>query len=60
MRRGYIENAHNGAIHPVDIDHEPSASDAITEILSRHDEIGDTVDGDIDSSEVSEMMSRLT
>jgi hypothetical protein len=59
MRRGYVENAHSGPILPVDIDHEPSADNAITEILSRLDEIGDKVDGDIDSGEVSEMMSRL-
>jgi hypothetical protein len=59
MRRGYIGSAHRGPIQPIDILLEPAADAAITEILSRLDEIGDTIDGEVGSNEVAEMLTTL-
>jgi hypothetical protein len=51
VRRGYVAGrGDQGPVKPLPIDYDPTYEDIITEIISRLDEIGDVVDGDVPSS----------
>jgi hypothetical protein len=48
IRRGFFEKQYLGrAVRPLSIDYETAHEDAIAEVISRLDEIGDVVDGDV-------------
>jgi hypothetical protein len=52
MRRGYIESsAASGPIEPIEIEFEEAWEDAISTAVSRLDEIGDLVDGEVTTGE---------
>lgn len=60
MRRGYIECAvDSGPIQPIDIEFEEAWEDAISAAVSRLDEIGDTVDGEVSSDEALDLLQLL-
>lgn len=56
VRRGYIEDPNGGPVQPLNIDYEDAWEDAIVEAVSRMDEIGDIIDGEISSHEVRNMI----
>ncbi len=56
VRRGYIAGTKTSAIEPINIDYEVSHEEQIAEIVSRLDEIGDIVDGNISDDELAAMI----
>lgn len=56
---GFVANRSPGPIRPVEIDFEDAWEDAIAEAVSRLDEIGDAVDGEVTGSEVLDLLQRL-
>ena len=60
MRRGYLVDGRRGEpARPIDIDYEAGAEKALVEVLARLDEIGDVVDGQVNSDEIQEMLQSL-
>jgi len=60
VRRGYVEGAlADGPVTPVDIVFELEPEDAISQVVSRLDEIGDLVDGVVASDEAIDLLRRL-
>jgi hypothetical protein len=61
VRRGYVAGKGNRLpLKPLSIEYEPSYEDQIAEILSRLDEIGDLVDGDVPGTEkICEFLASL-
>ena len=56
MRRGYVGRATEGQpVRPVEIEYEPEFEGPISEVLSRLDELGDIIDGEIDQNELTEL-----
>lgn len=57
IRRGYFENqpADRGG-KPLEIDYDSAYEDAIVEVVSRLDEIGDAVDGDVPGEAETELL----
>lgn len=60
VRRGYVAGKGSGSIRPIVIGYEKPHETLIAEIIGRLDEIGDKVDGAVDSFEQEEMMRSLT
>lgn len=58
VRRGYI--AGELPVRSITIDYDPQAEDTIADVVSRLDEIGDTVDGEVSSDEIGEMLASLS
>ena len=57
IRRGYAQGQHLGkGIMPLSIDYEAAHEDAIVEIISRLDQVGDSVDGDIPDENETELL----
>jgi len=56
VRRSYIAGTKTSAIEPINIDYEVSHEEQIAEIVSRLDEIGDIVDGNISDDELAAMI----
>ncbi|KQQ94580.1 hypothetical protein ASF62_10955 [Leifsonia sp. Leaf325] len=59
MRRGYVARAAEGPIESIDIDYDQQWEDGIAMVISRLDEIGDVVDGEIDNAEAHELLQSL-
>lgn len=60
MRWGFIAHPElRGPILPVAIEFDETCEDAISDIVSRLDEIGDAVDGEVMSSEILEFLRLL-
>ncbi|MGO4860231.1 hypothetical protein [Arthrobacter sp. 2MCAF14] len=59
VRRGYIANQKGGPIQPLNIDYEEVWENPIVEAVSRLDEIGDIIDGEISSDEVRDLIQLL-
>lgn len=61
IRRGYFENQPSGrGGKPLEIDYDSAYEDAIAEVVSRLDEIGDVVDGDVpDEAETALLLYSL-
>jgi hypothetical protein len=59
VRRGYVEGHSGGPVQPIAIEFEPAAEDEIAEIVSRLDEIGDLIDGNLTSEEIEAMRRNL-
>jgi len=59
IRRGYLAGAHRGPIRPLWIDYEPAVEDDIAHVLSRLDEIGDALDGEVSAQEIDELLALL-
>jgi len=60
MRCGFVGAPGGAPVQPIEIDWDPDAQDIIADVLSRLDELGDTIDGTVDEHEVNEMIARLT
>lgn len=56
---GFVANRSLGPIRPVEIDFEDAWEDAIAEAVSRLDEIGDVVDGEITEGELLDLLQLL-
>lgn len=60
MRRGYIAgHTVRGPIEPLEIEFDDAWEDAISAIVSRLDEIGDAVDGEVTTSEILDFLQLL-
>ena len=59
VRRGYLAPGVHGTVRPLEIEFEPAGADQIADAVSRLDEIGDQVDGDIGASELDELARLL-
>lgn len=57
VRRGYIAGTTKGPVRPLKIEYDHVHEDAIIEIISRLDEIGDAIDGEVSDEELSAMLS---
>jgi hypothetical protein len=56
---GFIANRSKGPIRPVEIDFEEAWEDAIAAAVSRLDEIGDSVDGEVSAGEALDLLQLL-
>lgn len=59
VRRGYVARAAEGPIRPLDIAYEEAWEEAIAAAVSRLDEIGDVVDGEVTQGEVFDLLQLL-
>jgi len=60
IRRGYIARPEVSLpIQPLEIEFDDTCEDAISETVSRLDEIGDVVDGEVNSSEILDLLQLL-
>lgn len=59
-RRGYAGGlVESGPIKPIDIEFEEAWEDAISTAVSRLDEIGDAIDGEVTAAEVLDLLQLL-
>lgn len=58
VRRGYVAGG-SGGVRPLDIIFDENNEDLIVEIIARLDDIGDLVDGEVDASELQQMLVDL-
>lgn len=59
VRRGYVPSPAEGPIRPLDIAYEEPWEEAIAAAVSRLDEIGDAVDGEVTRGEVLDLLQLL-
>lgn len=59
VRRGYVAGRRDCPIRPLDIEYDFACEDEIAAAVSRLDEIGDLVDGDVTSGEVFDLLQLL-
>ena len=60
MKRGYIGRTTDGQpVKAIEIEYEPEFEEPISEVISRFDELGDIIDGEIDRFELSELSMLL-
>ncbi len=59
VRRGYVTGAAHGPTVPIRIEYAGEDEDQIADIISRLDEIGDQIDGNIDAHELDEILLAL-
>jgi hypothetical protein len=59
VRRGYVAGQERGPVQPIKIEYEAEAEDELAEIIARLDELGDRIDGQIDSREIDGMLHTL-
>lgn len=59
VRRGYVTGGADGPIRPVAIDFEEAFEDAISAAVSRLDEIGDLIDGEVTADEALNLLQLL-
>lgn len=60
VRRGYVEgSSERQPILPLMIDFEATGEDAISQAVSRLDEIGDVVDGQVSNDEMIDLLRNL-
>lgn len=57
-RRGYVEGA-SGPVRPIGIEYEGDSEDAIAEAISRLDELGDDIDGELALGELDDLLELL-
>ncbi|HSY15741.1 MAG TPA: hypothetical protein VK816_07130 [Jatrophihabitantaceae bacterium] len=59
VKRGYIVGRSTGPVRPVDIEYQRGYETAISESISRLDEIGDVVDGVLREGEIDDFLAAL-
>jgi len=59
MRRGYVAGAQAGPISSIAIDFEAPFEQAIADVISRLDELGDSIDGVIGDEDLQDMLRSL-
>lgn len=59
VRRGFVEGTGGGPIRPIDIEFEDAWEDAISAAVSRLDEIGDMIDGEVTTGEALDLLQLL-
>lgn len=59
MRRGFVEGDVDGPIQPIDIEFEEAWEDGISTAVSRLDEIGDVIDGEVTTGEALDLLQLL-
>lgn len=60
MKRGYIGTSSCVPLDPIEIDYDKTSEEIIVEVLSRLDEIGDLIDGNVEPREIGEWIRLLT
>ncbi|MGI8916331.1 MAG: hypothetical protein ACR2JY_21590 [Chloroflexota bacterium] len=55
-RRGYVAGATRGPVGPLRIEYDPLHEDDIVNSISRLDEIGDVIDGEVSDEEINDML----
>jgi len=58
VRRGYLAGGLE-PVHAIGIEYDRKNEDAIADVVARLDELGDDIDGEIDSAELRELEMRL-
>jgi hypothetical protein len=58
-RRGYVSGNVDGVLNPIEIAYDKCHEDLIVDIIGRLDEIGDKIDGVVDSAELMAMLRVL-
>lgn len=59
LRYGHAVKRGSGPLQPINIDYDPDYEDAIVEALSRLDELGDLVDGELRAGETEQLLRGL-
>lgn len=59
VRRGYIAGRSDRPIRPLDIEYDDACEEEIAAAVSRLDEIGDVVDGEVTTGEVLDLLRLL-
>lgn len=59
MRRGYVASTASSPVSPIEIEFEDAWEDAISEAVSRLDEIGDLIDGEVGTGEALSLLRLL-
>ncbi len=59
VRRGYVSGTARGAISALDLAYEPGHEESIADAVSRLDELGETVDGEVTPDEIRDLLRRL-
>jgi hypothetical protein len=59
MRRGFVEAVVDGPTQPIDVEFEAAWEDAISATISRLDEIGDMIDGEVTTGEALDLLQLL-
>ncbi len=59
VRRGYVADRTGHPIRPIDIEYEGAFEEGIAAAMSRLDEIGDQVDGEISTGEILDLLQLL-
>ena len=59
VRRGYVASPSKEPIRPLDIEYEEAWEDAIVEVVSRLDEIGDLIEGEVTVGDALDLLELL-
>ncbi|MBT1004023.1 hypothetical protein KIH31_15660 [Paenarthrobacter sp. DKR-5] len=59
VRRGYVAGSGDGPVLPIDIEFAHADEDGISTAVSRLDEIGDVIDGQLSSAEILALLQLL-
>jgi len=59
IRRGYIAGIQDERVTPIQISYDPADEHQLADIVSRLDELGDSVDGEISPEELEAMIASL-
>jgi hypothetical protein len=59
VRRGYVASQAEGSIRPLDIDYDETWEESIAAAISRLDEIGDVIDGEVTQGEMLDLLRML-
>lgn len=60
IRRGYLTGSHSAVLFPIDISYEASSEERIADVISRLDEIGDLLNGEIHNNELATLIESLS
>jgi hypothetical protein len=66
VQRGYIANLEgepvvpSQPVKPIELDYEPAFEDQIAEVISRLEQIGDLIDGEVADDEIIAMLDKLS
>lgn len=60
MKRGYIDLSLSNPVSPIEIEYDQESEEEIVEVLSRLDEIGDSIDGEVEPEEIEKWTMLLS
>jgi Trp operon repressor len=56
IRRGYVAGTTRGPVRPLNIEYDAANANEVTDLISRLDELGDLIDGELSAAEISAMV----